>query len=157
MIVKVKTVLKLFGSLEKPSKSQCRWCCTLHVPVSAVKVKRWIKNYTLSATYSTKNLTILRYYLLFCTHTCSLKQNFELLKPHPDIFFFFQIRVHKFARIVQMNPLRLRRGSLGLQKFSVTNREPLSLHKFSVTHTVLSLPFSQQIQCTFILNVVNLN
>ena len=81
--------MKLFGSLEKPSKSQCRWCCTLHVPVSAVKVKRWIKNYTLSATYSTKNLTILRYYLLFCTHTCSLKQNFELLKPHPDIFFFF--------------------------------------------------------------------
>ena len=122
----------------------------------SVKVKRWIKNYTLSATYSRKNLKILRYYLLFCTHTCSSKQNFELLKPHPDIFFF-QIRVHKYARIVQMNPLRLRRGSLQLQTFLVTNREPLPLHKFSVTHTVLSLPFSQQIQCTFILNVVNLN
>ena len=34
----------------------------------SVKVNRWIKNYTLSATHSIKNLKILRYYLLFCTH-----------------------------------------------------------------------------------------
>ena len=62
-----------------------------------------------------------------------------------------------YAKIVQMTPLRLRRESLWLQKFSVTNREPLRLQKFSVTNTVLSLPFSQQIQFTLIVNVVNLN
>ena len=49
-----------------------------------------------------------------------------------------------YAKIVQMTPLRLLRESLRLQKFSVTN-------------TVLSLPFSQQIQFTLIVNVVNLN
>ena len=49
-----------------------------------------------------------------------------------------------YAKIVQMTPLRLQRESLRLQKFSVTN-------------TVLSLPFSQQIQFTLIVNVVNLN
>ena len=57
-------------------------------------------------------------------------------------------RVRKYAKfcakIVQMTPLWLRRESLRLQKFSVTN-------------TVLSLPFSQQIQFTLIVNVVNLN
>ena len=60
-------------------------------------------------------------------------------------------RVRKYAKfgvfytkIVQMTPLRLQRESLRLQKFSVTN-------------TVLSLPFSQQIQFTLIVNVVNLN
>ena len=62
-----------------------------------------------------------------------------------------------YAKIVQMTPLRLQRESLRLQKFSVTNREPLRLQKFSVTNTVLSLPFSQQIQFTLIVNVVNLN
>ena len=62
-----------------------------------------------------------------------------------------------YARIVQMTPLRLRRKSLRLQIFSVTNREPLWLQKFAVTNTVLSLPFSQQIQFTLIVNVVNLN
>ena len=62
-----------------------------------------------------------------------------------------------YAKIVQMTPPRLRRESLWLQKFSVTNREPLRLQKFSVTNTVLSLPFSQQIQFTLIVNVVNLN
>ena len=62
-----------------------------------------------------------------------------------------------YAKIVQMTPQRLRRESLRLQKFSVTNREPLRLQKFSVTNTVLSLPFSQQIQFTLIVNVVNLN
>ena len=49
-----------------------------------------------------------------------------------------------YAKIVQMTPLRLRRESLRLQKFSVTN-------------TVLSLSFSQQIQFTLIVNVVNIN
>ena len=49
-----------------------------------------------------------------------------------------------YAKIVQMTPQRLQRESLRLQKFSVTN-------------TVLSLPFSQQIQFTLIVNVVNLN
>ena len=34
----------------------------------SVKIKRWIKNHTLSATYSITNLKILRYYLLFFTH-----------------------------------------------------------------------------------------
>ena len=62
-----------------------------------------------------------------------------------------------YAKIVHMTPLRLRRESLRLQKFSVTNREPLRLQKFSVTNTVLSLSFSQQIQFTLIVNVVNLN
>ena len=62
-----------------------------------------------------------------------------------------------FTKIVQMTPRRLRRESLRLQKFSVTNREPLRLQKFAVTSTVLSLPFSQQIQFTLIVNVVNLN
>ena len=47
--------------------------------------------------------------------THALRNNFELLKPHPD------------------------RGSLRLQKFSVTNREPLPLHKLSVTHSFFSL------------------
>ena len=56
-----------------------------------------------------------------------------------------------------MTPMRLWRESLRLQKFSVTNREPLRLQKFAVTSTVLSLPFSQQIQFTLIVNVVNLN
>ena len=58
------------------------------------------------------------------------------------------IRVRKYAKfgvfytkIVQMTPLKLRRESLRLQKFSVTN-------------TVLSLPFSQEIQFTLIVNVV---
>ena len=37
-----------------------------HFP--SVKVKRWIKNYTLSATHSRKNLKILQYFLLFCMH-----------------------------------------------------------------------------------------
>ena len=66
-------------------------------------------------------------------------------------FFFTTARVRKYAKfgvfyakIVQMTPLRLRRESLRLQKFSVTN-------------TVLSLPFSQQVQFTLIVNVVNLN
>ena len=75
-----------------------------------------------------------------------------------------KFRVRKYAKfgifcakIVQMTPQRLRRESLRLQKFSVTNREPLRLQKFSVTNTVLSLPFSQQIQFTLIINVVNLN
>ena len=49
-----------------------------------------------------------------------------------------------YAKIVQMTPQRLRRESLRLQKFLVTN-------------TVLSLPFSQQMQFTLIVNVVNLN
>ena len=62
-----------------------------------------------------------------------------------------------YAKIVQMTPLRLRMESLRLQKFSVTNREPLRLQKCLVTNTVLSLPFSQQIQFTLIVNVVNLN
>ena len=62
-----------------------------------------------------------------------------------------------YAKIVQMTPLKLRRESPRLQKFSVTNREPLQLQKFSVTNTVSSLPFSQQIQFTLIVNVVNLN
>ena len=59
-------------------------------------------------------------------------------------------RVRKYAKfgvfytkIVQMTPLRLQRESLRLQKFLVTN-------------TFLSLPFLQQIQCTLIVNVVNL-
>ena len=47
--------------------------------------------------------------------------------------------------------------SLRLQKFSVTNREPLPLQKFLVRNTVLSLPFLQQIQFTLIVNVANLN
>ena len=61
------------------------------------------------------------------------------------------IRVRKYARfgvfytkIVQITPLRLRRESLRLQKFLVTI-------------TVLSLPFSQQIQFTLSVNIVNLN
>ena len=62
-----------------------------------------------------------------------------------------------YAKSVQMTPLRLRRESLRLQTFSVTNSEPLRLQKFSVTNTVLSLPFLQQIQFTLIVNVVNLN
>lgn len=66
LMVKVKTVLKFFSSLEKPSKSQCGGCGTLQFP--SVKVKGWIKNYTLSATYSRKNLKILRYYLLLSMH-----------------------------------------------------------------------------------------
>ena len=73
-------------------------------------------------------------------------------------------RVHKYtkfgifyAKIVQMTPLRLQRESLRFQKFLVTNREPLRLQEFSVTNTVLSLSFSQQIQFTLIVNVVNLN
>ena len=66
-------------------------------------------------------------------------------------------RVRKYAKIVQMTPLRSQRESLQLKKFLVTNREPLRLQKFSVTNTVLSLPFSQQIQLTLIVNVVNLN
>ena len=49
-----------------------------------------------------------------------------------------------YAKIVQMTPPRLRRESLRLQKFSVRN-------------TVLSLPFSQQIQFMLIVNVANLN
>ena len=55
-----------------------------------------------------------------------------------------------------MTPLRLQRESLRIQNFSVTNREPLRLKKCSVTNTVLSLTFSQQIHFTLILNVVNL-
>ena len=62
-----------------------------------------------------------------------------------------------YAKIVQMTPPRLRRESLRLQEFLATNREPLRLQKFSVRNTVLSLPFSQQIQLTLIVNVVNLN
>ena len=63
----------------------------------------------------------------------------------------FALRVRKYAKfgvfyakIVQMTPQRLRRESLRLQKFSVTN-------------TVLSLPFLQQVQFMLIVNVVNLN
>ena len=63
-------------------------------------------------------------------------------------------KVRKYAKIVQMTPLRLWRESFLLQKFSVTNREPLQLQKFSVTNIVLSLPFSQQIQFTLIVNVL---
>ena len=48
-----------------------------------------------------------------------------------------------YAKIVQTTPLRLFRESLRLQKFLDDNREPLLLQKFSVTNTVLSLPFSQ--------------
>ena len=58
-----------------------------------------------------------------------------------------------YAKIVQMTPLRLQRESLRLQNFSVRNREPLRLQTFSVTNTVISLPFSQQIQFTLIVNV----
>ena len=50
-----------------------------------------------------------------------------------------------YAKIVQMTPLRLRRESLRLQKFSVTNT------------VYLSLPFSQQIQFKLNVNVVNHN
>ena len=67
--------------------------------------------------------------------------------------YFDQHRVRKYAKIVQMTPQRLRKESLWLQKFSVTNRETLRLQKFSVTNTV----FSQQIQFTLIVNVINLN
>ena len=73
-------------------------------------------------------------------------------------------RVRKYAKfgvfytkIVQMTPQRLWRKSLRLQKVSVTNRQPLRLQKFLATNPVLSLPFSQQIQFTLIVNVVNLN
>ena len=65
--------------------------------------------------------------------------------------FLLKSRVRKYAKfgifyakIVQMTPLGLRRESLWLQKSSVTN-------------IVLSLPFSQQIQFTLIVNAVNLN
>ena len=51
-----------------------------------------------------------------------------------------------YAKIVQMTLPRLQRESLWLQKFSVTNKKPLWLQIFPVTNTVLSLPFSQQIQ-----------
>ena len=71
------------------------------------------------------------------------------------ISIMLPIRVRKYAKIVQMTPQRLRRDSLRLQKFSVTNWEPLRLQKFSVTNTVLSLRFSQQIQFTLIITVVN--
>ena len=75
---------------------------------------------------------------------------------------YFRVRKYAkfgifYANIDQMTPLRLQRESLWLQKFLLTNREPLRLQKFSVTKTVLSLPFSQQIQFTLIVNVVNLN
>ena len=40
LIVKVKTVLKFISSLRKPSKSQCRGCGTLHVPVSVGQSKK---------------------------------------------------------------------------------------------------------------------
>ena len=57
---------------------------------------------------------------------------------------YYSYRVHKYTKIVQMTPQGLPRESLRLQKFSVTN-------------TVLSLPYSQQIQFTLIVNVVNHN
>ena len=62
-----------------------------------------------------------------------------------------------YSKLVQMTPQRLRRELPQLQKFLVTNREPLWLQKFSVTNTLLSLPFTQQIQFMLIVNVVNLN
>ena len=81
-----------------------------------------------------------------------------------EVTLYVHVRVRKYAKfgvfyanIVQMTPQRLRRESLRREKFSVTNREPLRLQKFSVTNTVLSLPFSQQIQFMLIVNVVNLN
>ena len=81
--------------------------------------------------------------------------NFETgLYGHPvntDTFFAPLSRVGKcakfavfYAKIVQTTPQRLWRESLRLQKFSETN-------------TVLSLPFSQQIQFMLIVNIVNLN
>ena len=64
---------------------------------------------------------------------------------------YYSYRVDKYAKfgvfytkIVQMTPQGLPRESLRLQKFSVTN-------------TVLSFPYSQQIQFTLIVNVVNHN
>ena len=46
-----------------------------------------------------------------------------------------------YAKIVQMTPLRLRRESFRLQKYSVENK-------------VFSLPFSQQIQFLLIANML---
>ena len=88
----------------------------------------------------------------------------EVLRFDCSSDLYMCIRVRKYAKfgvfyanIVQMTPQRLRRESLRREKFSVTNREPLRLQKFSVKNTVLSLPFSQQIKFTLIVNVVNLN
>ena len=63
-----------------------------------------------------------------------------------------------YAEIVQMTPLRLWRESLQRHKFSVTNRAPATLTPeiFGNKHS-FSSPFSQQIQFTLIVNIVNLN
>ena len=75
-----------------------------------------------------------------------------------EVVFYPHInRVRKYAKIVQMTPPRLWRESFRLQEFSATNMEPLQLQKFAARNTGLSLPFSQQIQLTLIVNVVNLN
>ena len=64
--------------------------------------------------------------------------------PCPTITNVCKISVFIINKIVQITPLRLQ-------------RESLRLHKFLVTNTVLSSPFSQQMQFTSIVNVLNLN
>ena len=85
---------------------------------------------------------------IVCIRLCKNSRWFSRVRKYAKFGVFY-------AKIVQMTPQRLRRESLQLQKFSVTNSEPLRLQKFSVT--VLPLPFSQQIEFTLIVNVVNLN
>ena len=71
------------------------------------------------------------------------------------------LQIRQIWRILRQNcsddSIEVTEGVTSTPEISVTNREPLRLQKFSVTNSVLSLHFSQQIQFTLIVNVVNLN
>ena len=71
------------------------------------------------------------------------------------------LQIHQIWRILHQNcsddSTEVMEGVTSTPEIFSTKQGALRLQKFSVTNTVLSLPFSQQIQFTLIVNVVNLN
>ena len=63
----------------------------------------------------------------------------------------------KFSQNCSDDSTEVTEGVTSTPEIFGNKREPLRLQKFAVTNTVLSLPFSQQIQFTLIVNIVNLN
>ena len=61
-----------------------------------------------------------------------------------------------YTKIVQMTP-EVMEGVILTPEIFGSKQGATSTPEFMVTNTVLSLPFSQQIQFTLIVNIVNLN
>ena len=126
--------------------SVCFCCCWNYVPVlsSSSACCRLVHDHPFSLCFGWHSISKSAWYVISCV---ILGTGFANM---PNLAYF----TPKLFRWLHWG---YRGSHFNSKKISVTNREPLRLQKFSVTNTVLSLPFSQQIQLTLIVNAVNLN